>query len=154
MWVALKVLPPVYFHGNYNKEYSLIEKILSYKTLFFNIVTTFCYAFLPACHSYKNPHQQKCPTVTTAEMHHPPPHCAHIHWLVSINVQQVSVNVSGCCFFCMEEFSYTPLLRPYFMSDAILSDCPSAAICHIATKRNGMLVRRVNLCCHITNIHL
>ena len=31
--------------------------------------------------------------------HHIPPHCAHIHCLVSINVQQASVNVSGYHFF-------------------------------------------------------
>jgi len=35
-------------------------------------------------------------------------------------------------FFCMEEFSYTPLL--YRLSDAILSDYPSAAICSVAKK--------------------
>jgi len=38
-------------------------------------------------------------TISTAEMYCPPPHCAHIHCLVSINVQQASVNVSGSCFF-------------------------------------------------------
>ena len=31
----------------------------------------------------------------TAETHHPPPHCAHIHCLVDINVQQASMNISG-----------------------------------------------------------
>ena len=45
-------------------------------------------------------------------MHHPPHHCAHIHCLVSINVQQVSVNVNECHFFLMEEFSDMPL-QPY-----------------------------------------
>jgi len=34
-----------------------------------------------------------------------------------------------------------------FMSDTILSDCSSAAICHTATKCNGILVERFNLYC-------
>ena len=37
--------------------------------------------------------------VTTAETHHPPPYCAHIHCLIPINVQQALMNVSGCHFF-------------------------------------------------------
>ena len=36
------------------------------------------------------------------------------------------------------------------MSDAILSDCPSAAICHTTTEYNRILVRRFNLYCHNT----
>ena len=31
-----------------------------------------------------------------------------------LNVQQASMNVSGCHFFCMEEFSSTPLLHKHF----------------------------------------
>ena len=79
----------------------LIEQILSYETLFFSIVTTASYVFVffffktrdeqkPACHACKNLHQQRrsTVTVTTAEIHHSPLHCAHIHSLVSINIQQ------------------------------------------------------------------
>ena len=51
--------------------------------------------------------------VAIAETRHPPPHCANIHCLVSVNVQQVS-NVIGCNFFHMEEFNYTPLLHTHF----------------------------------------
>jgi len=42
-------MPPIHFHENYNKykENHLIEQILSCKTLFFTIVTTISYAFLP-----------------------------------------------------------------------------------------------------------
>jgi hypothetical protein len=53
-------------------------------------------------------------TVTIAEMHHPPPHCAHIHCLVSVNFQQASLNVSSCNFVRMKEFSDTPLLCMHF----------------------------------------
>jgi len=73
-------------------------------------------------------------SVTSAETHHPPPHGAHIHSLLSIKVQQVLINVIGCWFF----FSVWRNSAIYFcfictsMSDAILSDCSSAAICHMA----------------------
>jgi len=46
----------------------------------------------------------------------------------------------------------------YFMltsiSNTILSDCPSAAICHTATKRKRILMGRFILYWHPTNIHL
>jgi len=42
------------------------------------------------------------------------PHCAHIHSLVSINIQQASMSINGCNFFCMEEFDNTPLLHTHF----------------------------------------
>jgi len=38
------------------------------------------------------------------------------------------------------------------MSDAILLDYPSAAVCHMASKWNGALVGKFSLCCHTTNI--
>jgi len=81
-------------------------------------------------------------------MHHRLPHCAHIHCLVSQNIRQVLMNANGCHFFHMEEFSDTPLLRKHSQSDAILSDCSSAAICHMATMRNVILVEGFNLYYH------
>jgi len=47
-------------------------------------------------------------------MHHPVLHCAHILCLVSINIQQVSTNVSGCHVFHTGEFSSTPLFHMHF----------------------------------------
>ena len=44
-------------------------------------------------------------TVATAETHYPPPHSAHICCLVFNNVQQVSMNISWCHFFHVEEFN-------------------------------------------------
>ena len=52
--------------------------------------------------------------VATAETRHPPPHYANVHYLVSINVQQASMNVIGWNFFRMEECNYTPLLHTHF----------------------------------------
>jgi len=109
----------------------------------------------PVCHACKSLHQQRWPTVSinTPETHHPLPCYAHSHCLVYINVQQVSVNVSGCYFFYLEEFSSALLLHTS-KSDAMLSDCPSAAICHLATKCNGVLVGRFSFYCHATNTYL
>ena len=83
--------------------------------------------------------------VATAEARHPLPQCANIHCLVSINIQEVSMNVIGCNFFCMEKFSYTPLLHMHFHVRRHLLDCPSAVICCTATKFNGLLAGRFNL---------
>ena len=49
-------------------------------------------------------------TVTTAETHHTPYHCAHIHGLVSRNIQQVN----ECHFFLMEQFNDTSFLHWHF----------------------------------------
>jgi len=38
------------------------------------------------------------------------------------------------------------------MSDAILSDCLSAALCHTEATCNGVSVRRFSLYCHTTTI--
>ena len=59
---------------------------------------------------HRSLHQWRWPTVTAVtEKHHPPPHCVHIHCLVSISVQQVNVNEYNV--FCMEEFNYSPFLH-------------------------------------------
>lgn len=54
-------------------------------------------------------------TVATTEILKLPPNYAHIHYLVSINVQQTSVNIKEAknSFFCMNKFSDTPLLHIY-----------------------------------------
>ena len=52
--------------------------------------------------------------VATAEMQHLLPDCAHIHCLISINVQQESVTVSGYHFLHMWEISGTSVLGMHF----------------------------------------
>jgi len=54
--------------------------------------------------------------VATAETQHPPLHCANIHYLVSVNVQQESMNVIGCNLFLhggieLHTFAWYPLPR-------------------------------------------
>ena len=82
--------------------------------------------------------------VTTIETHHPPALCAHIHCLVSI---PVSVRVSGCNFFHLEELNSTSLLHLLFHVRHHLSYYPSVAICYMATKCNGISVGRFSLYC-------
>ena len=55
----------------------------------------------PACHARKSLHHWwwSAITVTTTETHHPPSCYFHIYCLISLNILQVSVNVSGCHFF-------------------------------------------------------
>jgi len=55
------------------------------------------------------------------------PHSAHICWLDSINIQQVSMNGSGCHFFLHGGIQFHTFASSAFpsMSDAILSECPS-----------------------------
>ena len=83
-------------------------------------------------------------------MRHPLPHCAHILF----GLQKPSASISEyqwVPFFLTEEFIDAPLLHTS-MLDAILSDCPSATICHTGTKCNGILVERFNHYCHTIKI--
>ena len=71
--------------------------------------------------------------VTPAEMHNPPPHCGHIHCLVSINIKQASVSVNGCLFFSAWRNSVTHFCFIWLPCQTSFYQCPSAAICHTAT---------------------
>ena len=76
------------------------------------------------------------------------------HPLFVLHKTSASVDVNRCNCFCKQEYSYTPLLHTPCMSDAIFSDCPSAASCHMATTCNGILAGRSSFYCHTTNIRL
>ena len=68
---------------------------------------------------------------------------------------QVSVNVSGCHFFSARRNSVPQLcFICTSTSNAIVSECPSAAICHTAATCSGILVGRFSLHCHTTNIYV
>jgi len=71
-----------------------------------------------------------------------------------INVQQAWMNVSSCSFSHMRSSVAHLCSIHTSMSDAILSDRPSAAIHHTATVCNGTFVGRFTLYCHSTNIRL
>jgi hypothetical protein len=72
---------------------------------------------------------------------HPQPHCAHTHCLFFVNVQQASIDVMWCNFFCFAwRTSVTHLCFVRIsMPDAILPDCSSAAICRTATELTNYL---------------
>ena len=109
-----------------------------------------------ACCIHKYPYQRRWPTViiATDETHHPPLYCVQIHCFVSVNIQQAIYEFQWMPFFSTRRNSVLSLCYiSTFMSDIILWDCPSAAICHPATKCNGILVGRFCLYCHATNIH-
>jgi len=98
----------------------LIEQILSYKTLFFNIVITTSYAFSLVMNKSLHATLVKICTSRGDHCHchqywNTPPrsHRAHTCCSVSINIQQASVNVNRC-WFCMEEFHDTPMLHMHF----------------------------------------
>ena len=123
-------------------------------TLFFNTVATISNAFSPTVN--KSPHAMPVKFAwfsgiwlafhvmfTTAETHHPPTHCAHIHYLISINVHKHWWMSMGVILKDMEEgrnsIPHLCFIQAS-MWDTIVSDCPSAATCCTATKCNGILV--------------
>jgi len=136
---------PLDFHGNYNrcKEHNntIWYSIFSATEHYFSTYSTTSCVFPPVMYiqqsafcACRDLYQWRQPSVTTTEIHHPLPCCAHIHCLVSINVQQALMNVSEWNFS-----TWKSSVRHFFficisMSDAILSDSPSAAVCCTATK--------------------
>ena len=90
--------------------------------------------------------------VVTIETHHPP---ASLIWQPLFGLHEHSARASECQwvpFFSALRNSITHLCFILIsMSDAIVSGCPSAAICHKAKKRHSRIMAgRFNLYCHIT----
>ena len=87
----------------------MTEQILCYKTLFSTYSPPLSVHFLePVCCACKNLHQWRYPLLRPLLLKHT------IHCLVSRNIQQKSITVNVCNFFCMEEFNFTPLLHTHF----------------------------------------
>jgi len=84
----------------------------------------------------------------TAEMHHPLPHHAHMHHLISINVQQTSTSISGCNLFYMEEFH---TFASYTLPNQVLFCQTTPLPPFVAEQQHGQNVVR-NLYYHTTNI--
>jgi len=149
--VAPKLMPPICLHENYNRyeehNNAIWKSKFSATKYYFLTVTIISYAFSPAneqepaCYTHNNLHSGGAPLLTPTTHHH----CAHIHCLVSRNVQQASVNVSGGHFSTWRNSVTHRCFICTSMSDTGLTDCPSAAICHTATACKGMLVGRLNL---------
>ena len=115
----------------------MTEENLSYKTLFFNIVTTISYV----CPFDRDEQElyavliRICTTLafTAAGTQHPQPHCAPIHCLVSIRTQEALMNINGRSVFCTEEFNDTPLCHSHFDLRCCSVRLP-AAICRTEIK--------------------
>ena len=115
-------------HASYLFPWKLQQKQKSTITLFdgenlqlqstFSSVTTISCAFSTITNKSLHATLIKMGTggviVTTAETRYPPPHCAYILCLFSMNVQQSPIDVNECHLFCMEEFNYTPYLHMHF----------------------------------------
>jgi len=153
-------MPPMYFHGNYNRYKQKREAQKNYL-----VVTKHCFSTqsLPAVmnkacmpRSYKFvPVEVTAVAVTTAEMQHWPHHCAHLCCLVSINIQQESVNVNGCHFFNMGKFNSPPLLPMHILVTHHSVRLPLC--CHLSHSNmlwDGIFVGRLSLYCHPTNLCL
>ena len=65
------------------------------------------------------------------------------------NTEQLSVNVSECPVFPVEEFNSTLCFIRTSMSDATLSDCPSAAISFFNTKKRKQHNHRTSGICDL-----
>ena len=52
--------------------------------------------------------------------YYPPPDCTHIHFLVFVNVQQVSIDINGCTVVIVRKDSMNIYV---LMSDAVLPNC-------------------------------
>ena len=152
--VAPKVMPLIYFHANCNsyKEHNnnIWESKFSAKKDYFLTVTTIIYTFLSSVSKTLHAVFIKtvlpllkwithCLILLTSCVWFPLIFCKY-QWM-SMGVIWRNL-VPQICFICTS------------MSYTILSNCPSAAICHTETKCSGILVRRFNPYCHTTNIHL
>jgi len=149
MYNVPKVLSPIYFHGNYNiyKELNdtyLIEQILSYKNYFSTVTTINCAFSLAMNKSLHAELVKVCssrgdPLLFLTSIVWSPKTFRKCRWISMGTIFSAQRNsVALVCFI------------PTSVSYVILSDCPSAAICHVATKCNGTLVRRFNLYYHTT----
>ena len=130
------------------------EHIPSYKTLFFNTVTTINYEFLPVMKSLHGVLAKICRSDPLFHSCYDASLCSH----PLFNLQKHSASINECQWensFSAQRNKMTPHCCTHnSMSDAIWSDFPSAATCRTATIYNGILVGRLSLYCHTTNIHL
>jgi len=112
-------------------------------------------AFSPAMnkgHTPKNLCHQRWFTVAvgTAETRNPLPHCTHIQF----GLHRHSLNIDKCPRVQLfphrgsQGHSFAPSPS---ISDAILSECPSATVCHTATPYKGILAGKFILRCRTTN---
>ena len=157
-------MSPIYFTADAKSIVTLSDRANSQlENLHFNTVTTISYAFSPAVN--KSLHAVLI-TISTSGGDHC--HCHHC-WNGPLTASLYSHPLFGLhkCWASIDKcewmqffFSVWRNLMTHLcfihtsMSDAILSDCPSAVISHTVTQCKRTLAGRFNLCCHTTNICL
>ena len=80
-------------------------------------------------------HTTYCLTVLTSAVWSPSVFSKHQWMSVGAVFSTCWNSVTHLCFICTS------------MSDAVLSECPFAAICHMATKFKGIWMGKFSLCC-------
>ena len=161
---------PIYFHGknNWYKEHNNTPQLNKFWALkhFFSIATTTSYAFLPLMNKRLYGMLVKI-HVATWNMAHLS-QCCHHCWTTPVTTSLFSHPLFGLHkhsesidegqwvqFFPHGGIQWhTFFLIRSSMLDVILSDCPSAATRHMATKYNRILVGRLSRYCRTTNICL
>jgi len=127
------------------------------KHIFFNVITTISYAFSPAM--YRSPHVALIRICTSGHDHWrccycwKPPPCHHYLTVLTSTVwfsKHHWMSMDAIFFFHVEDSMIHLCFIHTFTSDAILSHCPSAAICYMAAKYDIILSGRFNLYCHTT----
>ena len=84
-------------------------------------------------------------------MYYPAPHCVHIHCLVSINIQQVSMNVSGCSFFLHRGIQFCTF--PLYALLCQVPFCQIAPLLPTVTWQWNVMDFWFSLYCHTTNMY-
>ena len=150
--VAPKLMPPAYFRGNSTSTKStatLLDRANpQVQNAIFSVVTTTTCASSPVTKkSLCSPqvevtHTTRCLTVLASTVWSPSVFSKHQLISAGAVFSAWQNSVTHLCFIC------TPV------PGSILSDCPSAAICHTATTCNGRPTGRFNLYHRTTNIHL
>mgnify|MGYP001852988845 CR=1 FL=1 len=132
----------------------MIEKILSY----FSTLTTISYAFSTVMN--KSLHDTLIKPAPSEVTHCHGHHCwntIHLLTVFTTTVWSPSTFIKHQWMLAGAIFSTWRNSTPHLcfihtsISDVTLSYCPSAAICHVATKCIRTLVGKFNLYCHTTN---
>ena len=128
------------------------SKFSDTKHHFFSIVNTTRYAFLPVMNKVLHAalirictiRGDQLPWVTTVETSLTASPCSH----QLFGLYNCSASINECQW--VQFFLHGGI--PWHAVASVV--CPSAAICHMARKYNGILVVRLNLYCHPSNICL
>ena len=132
----------------------MLKQILGHKPLFVTQSPVICYMFPPAMNKHWHAVLVKYTLYKMTHWRNTVPTTSLFSDTV-IALCKCSASVDECQwvqFFPTWRNSMTHLcFICTATSGAVLSDCPPAAICHVAMKCNGILKGRFTLYCHTTN---